>query len=127
MAQMAKEVMDSIADVPRYPEPPNHLPSKKNSVEKFLLIQKESEGGTTCSPCTKVPAVVTDFYVEQRDQFLEKNTAAAKVLHDSLHDYSNESSPSSSQNSNSKRARAEDTRQPSITQALVSFFVHLEL
>lgn len=167
MAQMdcypTKAIMDSIADVPRFPEPPKHHPPKKNSVEKLLYITerfnqsnfrgfygicsfcgfsrkgntsqfrihftKESEGGTTCSACTKVPAAITDFYIAQRDQFLEKkgakNAAAAIALHDALCDDSNESSPESSQNSgsNSKRVRSEDSSQPSITQALVS--VHL--
>ena len=157
--------MDSIADVPRFPEPPKHLPTKRNSVEKLLYITerfndtkyrgfygicsfcgfsrkgnssqfrihftKESEGGTTCSACTKVPAVITDFYVAQRDLFLEKkgakNTAAAMALQNSMRDDSNESSPSSSQNSNYKRSRDEDPCQPLIPQALVSLHAHLQL
>ena len=98
---------------------------KGNSSQFRVHFTKEAEGGTTCSACTKVPTAITDFYVTQRDIVLalksSKNTAAATALHSALSiDDSNESSPSSSQNSNHKRSRSEDPSQPSIIQALVS-------
>ena len=101
--------------------------SRKGNTSQFRVhFTKEAEGGTTCSACTKVPAAITDFYVAQRDLILSKkgskNTAAATALHSALCiDDSNESLPSSSQNSNYKRSRSEDPSQPSIIQALVSF------
>ncbi len=33
---------------------------------------KESEEGTACSPCSKVPVAITYFYIEQRDLHLAK-------------------------------------------------------
>ena len=72
----------------------------------------------------KVPAAITDFYITQRDKFLEKkgtkNSKAAASLYDAMRQ--DDSSPSSSQNSNLsfKRGRSEDPLQPSIVQSMVS-------
>jgi hypothetical protein len=103
---------------------------KGNSSQFRVHFTKESEGGTTCSPCPKVPAAITDFYIEQRDIFLtkkgSKNMEAATALHNAVLD--DGSLPSSSQESNlSKRSRQSSERdpaQPSIHQALVSLYYH---
>ena len=150
--------MDGIVDVPRYPVPPNILPSTRNSVEKLLYITqrfneknyrgfqatcmfygfsrkgntsqfrihftKESEGGTTCSPCSKVPPVITEYYIEQRDAVLAKKsakqTAAATALHKAIID-DDDSYPSSQDSKRSRHSCGRDASQPSIRHALVSF------
>ena len=80
---------------------------KGNSSQFRVHFTKESEGGTTCSPCSKVPAAITDFYIEQREIYLaskgKKNMAAATALHNAVLD-DDCSLPSSSQDSSvSKR------------------------
>lgn len=75
--------------------------SRKGNTSQFRIhFTKESEGGTTCSACMKVPAAITDFYITQRDKFLEKkgtkNSKAAASLYDAMRQ--DDSSPSSSQN-----------------------------
>ena len=105
---------------------------KGNSSQFRVHFTKESEGGTTCSACTKVPAAITDFYVEQRDLHLSKkglkNRAAASALQNAiLIDDSNDPSPSSSQNSKRLRTSLEhDPAQPSIHQVLVSLYWHFD-
>ena len=48
---------------------------KGNSSQFRVHFTKESEGGTTCSPCSKVPDAIMNFYIAQRDGILEKKGA----------------------------------------------------
>ncbi len=98
---------------------------KGNSSQFRIHFTKESEGGSTCSPCPRVPAAITDFYIQQRDRFLAKKgtqqMAAAAALHTAIID-DDDSTPVSSQSSKRSRSTDSDPTQPSITQALVSLF-----
>ena len=105
---------------------------KGNSSQFRVHFTKESEGGTTCSPCSRVPDAIMNFYIAQRDGFLEKkgarNSKSAMDLQNAMRvDDSMESSPSSSQNSNPKRSRSEDPLQPSILQSMVSSTLHFDV
>ena len=87
---------------------------KGNSSQFRVHFTKESEGGTTCSACTKVPVAITDFYIQQRDLYLAqkgtKNMAAATALHSAILN-DDDSLPSSSQDS--KRSRHSSECDPS--------------
>jgi hypothetical protein len=96
---------------------------KGNSSQFRVHFTKETEGGTTCSPCSKVPAAITDFYIEQRDRYLAKKgtqlMAAATAVQNAIV-CDDDSTPTSSQNSKRSRhsSTERDSSQPSIQQAL---------
>ncbi len=82
--------------------------------------QKEVLHVQLAEPCTKVPAVITDFYIEQRDLYLAKkgtkNMAAASALHNAILD-DDDSFPLSHDSKRSRQSSEGDPTQPSIKQA----------
>jgi hypothetical protein len=65
------------------------LSRKGNSSQFRVHFTNESKGGTACSPCSKVPVAIKDFYIEQRELYMAKKgngPAEATVLHNSFRD-----------------------------------------